>query len=215
MSLQHSAPGWSGLVDALDDEAPTIDTPAPAHLSLPTPSPEPQMFRLVAPPVAPPPAPQPKVGWRTWAGLAVGVLAFALSVMLVGGDSASQTDARATPNPRGLGPIAPAVAAPPAKASLAAPPQVSPVLAVLSTPAGAQVEIAGRIYGKTPLIMPSPDRTSLMITLRYPEHSVWTEIVRPNEAGHFQVEVDLKPGFGMATDPFQPQDQRPRRARRR
>ncbi|CAN0555107.1 unnamed protein product, partial [Laminaria digitata] len=115
----------------------------------------------------------------------------------------------------GLGTITPVVAVPPTEAPAPAQTQISPVLTVLSTPAGAQVEIAGKIYGKTPLIMPSPDRTSLMITLRYPEHSVWTDIVRPNEAGHFQVEVALKPGFGKATGPSQPQDQRPRRARRR
>lgn len=68
------------------------------------------------------------------------------------------------------------------------------MLSVVTVPGGALVEIDGVIYGRSPLIMPSPkDRKSLRVKLKLDDHQPWEQVVRPNEAGHFNVNVKLEP----------------------
>lgn len=67
----------------------------------------------------------------------------------------------------------------------------TPMLSVLSHPPGALVDIGGVIYGKTPLVMPSPHAESLNITLKLGGFRTWHQVVRPSETGHFSVHVKL------------------------
>ena len=67
----------------------------------------------------------------------------------------------------------------------------TPMLSVLSSPSGALVDIGGVIYGKTPLVMPSPNAESLSITLKLGGFRTWRKVVRPRETGHFSVHVKL------------------------
>lgn len=70
----------------------------------------------------------------------------------------------------------------------------TPMLSVVTVPSGALVEVDGVIYGRSPLIMPSPvDRTRFSISLKLDDHQTWSREVRPNEAGHFNVNVKLEP----------------------
>jgi hypothetical protein len=69
-----------------------------------------------------------------------------------------------------------------------------PVLTVVSSPPGAWVEIGGVVYGRTPLITPGPtDRESIEILLRHPKFENHVENVIKNEAGHFSLNVVLRP----------------------
>lgn len=70
----------------------------------------------------------------------------------------------------------------------------TPMVSIVSTPPGAMIEIDGTVYGKTPLIMPSPAHAShLRVKLRLDQYQSWEEIVQPNAAGHFNVNISLKP----------------------
>jgi hypothetical protein len=70
----------------------------------------------------------------------------------------------------------------------------TPMLSVVTVPSGALVEIDGVIYGRSPLIMPSPkDRNSLDVTLKLDDHQPWNGRLRPNRAGHFNLNVELEP----------------------
>ncbi len=70
----------------------------------------------------------------------------------------------------------------------------TPMLSVVTVPSGALVEIDGVIYGRSPLIMPSPkDRSSLDVTLKLDDHQPWNGRLRPNRAGHFNLNVELEP----------------------
>lgn len=215
MSQQYEPVGWAGLIEVVDDEAPTIDTsPPPPALNLPTPTGAPRLFVLsdlppALPKAAPPPAPANRRALYT---ILLGLAVFGGSLMLRDGIAPSDAPAP-PPDPRGPSQLGPTEASP-APEVHATPPKVSPVLSVFTEPVGAQVEVGGKVYGNSPLIIPSPDPHSLMITLRLPGHQVWTEVVRPNEAGHFQVQAALRPGLGGATTllPSQRPDPRPRRA---
>jgi hypothetical protein len=68
-----------------------------------------------------------------------------------------------------------------------------PMVTIVSSPIGALVEINGMVYGKTPLIMPSPQRvTSMRVKLKYDKYQTWDEVVNANSAGHFTVNATLK-----------------------
>ncbi len=69
----------------------------------------------------------------------------------------------------------------------------TPMLSIVSNPAGALVEIDGVVYGKTPIIMPSPSSKNLSVTLKANGRKKWTKLVSPNEAGHFAVNAELAP----------------------
>lgn len=67
----------------------------------------------------------------------------------------------------------------------------TPMLSVLTSPPGALVDIGGIIYGKTPLVIPSPDPESLSITLKLGGFLTWRKTVLPEESGHFSIHVKL------------------------
>ncbi|MEO1337921.1 MAG: PEGA domain-containing protein, partial [Myxococcota bacterium] len=70
----------------------------------------------------------------------------------------------------------------------------TPMLSVVSTPPRAIVDIDGVVYGRTPLIMPSPrNAASLQITLKLPGHKNHSERLTRNDAGHFSMNVKLQP----------------------
>jgi PEGA domain-containing protein len=102
----------------------------------------------------------------------------------------------------------PAAAAEAAKAAPPASPQPSadaetpktptktktPMVSIVSTPPGAIVEIDGILYGKTPVIMPSPVQTSaLKVKLQLGGYKKWEELLTPNESGHYNANVQLRP----------------------
>ncbi|MGF1509598.1 MAG: PEGA domain-containing protein [Myxococcota bacterium] len=68
-----------------------------------------------------------------------------------------------------------------------------PVLSVVSSPPGALVEVDGTIYGRTPLILPSPRAERFEVRLRLDEHRPFRTVVGPNDAGHFSVNATLEP----------------------
>lgn len=69
----------------------------------------------------------------------------------------------------------------------------TPMLTIVSTPPGALVEINGTVYKRTPLIMPSPSQMrSLSIRLKKDGFKKWEQTIKPNEAGHFSVNVKLE-----------------------
>ena len=73
-------------------------------------------------------------------------------------------------------------------------PSATPMLSIVTTPSGAIVDIDGVVYGRTPLIMPSPrNESSLSVTLKKPGHKTHAEVLTRNEAGHFSLNVKLKP----------------------
>lgn len=82
----------------------------------------------------------------------------------------------------------------PRKAEAQTSPAAIPMLSIVSTPSGAIVDIDGVVYGRTPLIMPSPRKeTALSVTLKKPGHKTHTEVLTRNEGGHFSLNVSLKP----------------------
>ncbi len=73
-------------------------------------------------------------------------------------------------------------------------PAAIPMLSIVSTPSGAIVDIDGVVYGRTPLIMPSPrNESALSVTLKKPGHKTHTEVLTRNEGGHFSLNVSLQP----------------------
>lgn len=68
----------------------------------------------------------------------------------------------------------------------------TPMVTIVSAPAGALVEINGTIYGNTPLIMPSPAQVErLAVRLKLDKYKSWDGTVTTNEAGHFSLNVQL------------------------
>lgn len=88
-------------------------------------------------------------------------------------------------------PSKPAIAAPevkqaPVKAAI-------PMLSILSTPAGAEVEIDGKAAGRTPVIRPSPQNgPPIKIKVSLKRYETWEEAVYANEAGHYVAQVELR-----------------------
>ncbi|MBK6684822.1 MAG: PEGA domain-containing protein [Deltaproteobacteria bacterium] len=69
-----------------------------------------------------------------------------------------------------------------------------PMLTLLSSPSGAEVEINGQDQGKTPLIVPAPkDMDRLSVVLRMEGYKKWSGEMSPNEAGHYSTSVKLEP----------------------
>jgi hypothetical protein len=70
----------------------------------------------------------------------------------------------------------------------------TPMLSVVSAPRGALVEIDGVVYGKTPLIMPSPrGKVALEVLLRLEGHKKWQSTLQPSPSGHYALNVTLEP----------------------
>ncbi|MEM7677390.1 MAG: PEGA domain-containing protein, partial [Myxococcota bacterium] len=70
----------------------------------------------------------------------------------------------------------------------------TPMLSVVSMPGRAIVDIDGVVYGRTPLIMPSPrNAASLQITIKLPGYKTHSEQLSRNAAGHFSLNVKLEP----------------------
>ena len=82
----------------------------------------------------------------------------------------------------------------PARSKRSTGPTATPMLSIVTTPRGAIVDINGVVYGRTPLIMPSPqNESSLSVTLKLPGHRTLTEVLTRNEGGHFSLNVRLQP----------------------
>ncbi len=187
MNPQHEPSGWADLVDNLEEE--TVDCPqssGPPLLLAATP------LRLID---APPPRTRPlapaQSPRRTALIIGFGVLAFVLAVIFAGGAS-QPLEPTVKPDPRGTPNPMPAVVVPAPEPEVATQPKPSPVLSVMTVPSGAQVEVDGRVYGQSPLVIPSPASRGLMIRVRHPGFRIWEGVVHPNEAGHFQVQISLE-----------------------
>lgn len=196
------ASGWAGLVDDVEHAAPRSALPRPpatepAEVKL---APEAaELERLLdvsaAPPPAPVSSPASAPNRRALVTVVLGALAFGAALAYSGGPPAHRAPRtravpRMTPRP------APAPT-PEARTPAPTPPsETIPMLTVVSSPPGALVELGGAIYGRTPLVIESPDPTSLQVTLRKPGHRTWTQVVRPDAAGHFNVKVALEPSGG-------------------
>ena len=99
------------------------------------------------------------------------------------------------PNPgRSIPAPRPQSESPPRKAEKKPKNSATPMLSVVSTPRDAIVSIDGVVYGRTPIIMPSPQNAAaLKINLKLPGFKQHTEVLTRNAAGHFSLNVKLQP----------------------
>lgn len=187
MNAQNKPSAWSDIVDNLEEE--TVDCPDPPSRPLLLATTPLRLVDVPAPRTGPRKPPDSRR--RTALTIGLGIVAFVLALIFASGPGHPLAPI-VRPDPRGAPNPMPA-AVPVPEVEVAAQPKAAPVLTVMTVPPGAQIEIDGRVHGRTPLVMPSPTSRGLMIRLRHPGFRVWEQVVHPNEAGHFQVKVSLEP----------------------